>query len=194
MKGPCGDGPLRTAGRKPCVQRLVPVLALAFVLSGCAQRLPAPQDGGGGLAALPTKSVMNVPFGSFVYSYVFSGSIPEPFELRIYPAVGRDFSFSRIYPAGDYLIDTLTMYGTPSATITPELYRRSERLADGVKVRIKDGGVTMVDILFTVTVRAVDQETFTTTRAWQPLDEGERRLWLERLQAMGNSDSWTIVD
>lgn len=181
-------------GREVFSKGSVLLLGLSLlVLSACARKLPDSGYDRGGLVAIPTRAVMEAPFGSFVYYYAFSGDTPAPFEFRIYPRVGQDFSFSKLYPPGEYVVDTLVLYGSPSMNITPEFFHQKYNLSQEFTVTVATGTVTMLDILFEVTVRGEDQETFITTHEWNRLGDTERGLWQGKLQGLGNSEYWRIV-
>lgn len=168
------------------------LIVVVVLISSCAQKLPPPLSAGTGMLAIPMMARSEGPARDFNYYYSYSGTVPHPFEIKIIPVIGRDFSLSDVLPAGEYIVDTYTVYGVPSINMNLAVSKEVIRLDEEIPLRIEPGTILMARELFMVNVSTLDFETYTENSSWKALDDDETSDYLKRLRALEGAEGWRI--
>lgn len=168
------------------------ILSVILSLTGCAQKLPIKPDGSGGVLAIPFKATDEFGRGGFVYYYTLSGTQPIPFEIRIDPAVGKDFIFSKVLPEGIYEVDTWTTLSVPTSSVMTSTHKRAQKLDPPIKFLIKDDTVVVFGHRFEVEKKTTDQESFTVGAHWTGLNETIQKEYSTKLESYDNREQWSV--
>lgn len=177
------------------VRQLIAALSILTCLlaASCAQKLPERGIQSGGIMAIPMVATTSSPTGGFNYYYSYSGTVPEPFEIEIVPAIGRDFVLSRRLRPGKYVIDTYTVYGVPSINMLLAVSKEEIALDEPIEFAIEHGVAVMFKEIFEVTISTVDYETYVESSSWRTLTKKEIENYLEKLKALEGAEDWEFV-
>lgn len=174
-------------------QILILFTAVAFflLLAGCAQKLPAPGEKVGGIMAFPMKAELNSG-KEFTFYYAIAGKVPQPFEIKIYPVVGRNFIFSDVLTPGTYEVDTWITYATPTTGISTSFNKQENKLQQPVYITIKDGEITMSSERIEIVRSSTSGESFSQSSQWTRLNEAEVQSYKNMLKTIENGGAWKV--
>ena len=175
------------------MKRLMLLLCLLAVLSGCGQKVPVLGDGENlGMLAVPMDVYNNTGF-PFTRYFVLSNSENPDFSVRLDPCVGRYFALSEPVPPGEYVFDTETTYLVPSSRFSSTTHKGSRRLNPPWKVQVEKETLLIAGQKYSVMFKKGENHMYWTNTDITHLDWNERKDYTEKLSQLENADKWRIV-